>query len=143
MIKGKMKSQKGFTTMDATIAIIIITISLGLITTVVYNNYTQILSTHKNSMATFYAVEVLEQANKLEYDDIYLSEGIRTSEQDGTILDIPIDSSYTVNLNISKYNNIEGNIDKQDLIKILEVIVKYTDNNIEKNISIKTLKLSM
>lgn len=137
----RLKSEKGFTTMDATVAIVIVTLSLVLIATIIYNTYTQVLSTHKNSMATFYAVEVLEKVNKLEYYDVYLQQGTLTSDK--TILDIPIDTNYVVTLNIQDYNKQQGNTDKQDLIKTVEVIVEYTDNNMQKNISIKTLKLNM
>lgn len=139
----KLKSEKGFTTADATVAIIIITLSLSLIATLVYNSYVQVLSTHKSSMATFYAVQILEKVNKLEYYDVYLQEGTTTKTPEGTLLDIPIDNNYNATLNIQDYNKQEGNEDKQDLIKTVEVIISYTDNSEPKNISIKTLKLNM
>lgn len=141
MIK-KIKSENGFTTIDATIAIIIVSLALVLISSIVYNTYLQVLSTHKSAMSTFYLVQVLEKANKLDYNDINLNEGILTSEGENQILDIPIDANYVVTLNIKKYNKTEGNTDKLDLIKILEAKVSYTDNKLQKDIIIKTLKAS-
>ena len=142
MIK-KIKQQNGFTTTDATIAIIIVTFALILISTIVYNTYIQTLSTHKNSMATFYAVEVLEKVQKLDYNDVYLEEGVLDSNVSNEILGIPIDSNYNVKLYIEKYNSSEHNIGKEDIIKILKVEVKYTDDKLVKNIEISTLKLNM
>lgn len=134
----RLKSEKGFSAMDGTIALIIVALALGLIATLVYNTYIQALSTHKNSMATFYAVEVLEKANKMEYYDVYLQQGTKTTSE--SILDIPVDSNYTITLDIKDYNKLPGNEEKKDLIKILEVTVKYDDNDVEKNITLKTLK---
>ncbi|MCI8352930.1 MAG: hypothetical protein HFJ58_04985 [Clostridia bacterium] len=36
---------------------------------------------------------------------------------------------YSVTVSLKKYNEIEGNEDKKDLIKILTVKVEYTVNN--------------
>ena len=137
----KLKSEKGFTAIDGTIAVIIISIGITLISTLIYNTYVQVLSAHKNSMATYYAVQILEKVNKLDYYDIYLKQGETTSNS--SILDVPIDDQYTITLNIQDYNKQAGNETKKDLIKIITVTVQYLDNNLNKNISIQTIKMNM
>jgi len=129
----KIKSENGFTAMDATISIIIVSLSLALISSIIYNTYTQALSTHKNSMATMYAVEILEKINKLDYNDESLEQN--TIISNGSILGINIDQGYQVNVNINE--------EKEEFIKKITVIVSYEDENMNKNITIETLKLNM
>ena len=138
----KLKSENGFSATDGTLAVIIVSVFLVLIASLIYNTYVQVLATHRNAMATLYAVEVLEAVNKLDYSDGSLNQGT-TSTQGGSILGVSIDSNYLVELGIQDYNQTSGNTGKQDLIKIVEVAVSYMENNIQKNISIKTLKLNV
>lgn len=144
----KLKSEEGFTTLDTAIALVIISISLILIANIIYNSYLQVLSTHRNAMATFYAVEILEKIQKLDYNDLYLKHGERTieeipNEDVNKILDIPIEKTYTANLKVEDYNKLAGNENKEDILKIVEVTVGYIENDINKNITIKTLKYDM
>ena len=138
----KLKSEKGFSTADGAIAVVIITISVVLIASLVYNTYVQVLATHRNSIATLYAVEVLEKVNKLAYSSNDLKEGVKNSDP-GSILGVAILDNYRVELKIQDYNKMPGNTNKRDLIKIITVAVSYMENNIQKNISMKTLKINM
>lgn len=52
-------------------------------------------------------------------------------EQSGT--------SYTLTANVEKYNEIAGNEEKSDLIKILTVKVEYTINDKQESNEIKRL----
>lgn len=141
--KTNLRSNQGFTALDATAAIVIVSLMITLISTITYNAYTQLLSTHKNAMATSYAVEILEKVNKLRYDDSSIANGTyQTSEDNPTILGININSGYTAILGIQDYNKTAGNTTKRDLIKIVTAIIVYEDAGVEKNIMIKTLKLN-
>jgi len=139
----KLKSNKGFTELDVCVAIIITSIMIALISTIAYNTYTQLLATHRNSVATSYAVDVLEKINKLNYNDSSIANGTyQTTSENSNILGIKINPRYTVVLNVQDNNKTSGNTAKRDLIKIITVAIAYEEAGIEKNIMIKTLKLN-
>jgi len=139
----KLKSNKGFTELDVCVAIIITSIMIALISTIAYNTYTQLLATHRNSVATSYAVDVLEKINKLNYNDSSIANGTyQTTSENSNILGIKINPRYTVVLNVQDHNKTSGNTAKRDLIKIITVAIAYEEAGIEKNIMIKTLKLN-
>ena len=141
--KSNLKSDNGFTAIDISVAIVILTLMITLISTITYNAYTQLLSTHKTSVATMYAVEILEKVSKTQYDSSKLLEGTyRTTEDNPNILGIDISTGYTAILGVQDYNKIAGNAGKEDLIKIITVAIVYDDSGIEKNIMYKTLKLN-
>jgi len=133
----KLKSQNGFTASAAVLAIIIVSVSLGLISVILYNAYSQALATHQNSLATFYIVEILEKVNSMDFFDEDLVAGTKRPTN-GYLLDIPIDSNYDVVLTISDYT---GNTNRTDLVKQIMVDVQYQENNLTKNVNIETLKL--
>lgn len=138
----KLKSEKGFSAADGAIAVVIISLSIVLISSLIYNTYVQVLSTHRNSMATLYAVEILEKVNKLPYSSDSLAQGTK-STKGGNMLGIAIDDNYQVELGIQDYNKTTNNTGKQDLIKIVEVAVSYIENGVQKNIRMKTLKINV
>ena len=138
-----LKNNKGFTAIDAAIGVVILAIGISALGIIVYNTLNQVDSTQKNSVATFYAVQVLEKINELDYNDVYLAEGTATSTGTNKIIGLNVSEEFTVTLNIQNYNSTAGNTDKQDLIKIIDVTVSYEDNELEKNINIKTLKKNM
>ena len=138
-----LRNNKGFTAIDAAIGVMILTIGISALGIIVYNTLNQVNSTQKNSVATFYAVQVLEKINELDYNDVYLAEGTATSTGTNKIIGLNVSEEFTVTLNIQNYNSTAGNTDKQDLIKIIDVTVSYEDNKLEKNINIKTLKKNM
>ena len=138
-----LRNNKGFTAIDAAIGVVILAIGISALGIIVYNTLNQVDSTQKNSVATFYAVQVLEKINELDYNDVYLAEGTATSTGTNKIIGLNVSEEFTVTLNIQNYNSTAGNTDKQDLIKIIDVTVSYEDNELEKNINIKTLKKNM
>lgn len=133
------KSETGYVAADAVLGIGIFIILSGLVITLILNIYNTNLSMHRLSMATNYAVEILENAKLLNYNDNKLEQG--AYEGDG-ILGVNLSDNYTAKLNIKDYNKIEGNEDKQNLIKILELDIEYKDGDLTKNLKIDTLKLN-
>ena len=145
MFKDKFKQNAGIAEMDIIIAMIIVVIFITMISMITINVYSSLVSMQKAAVCTDYAVKIFEHAELLPYDDARLEEGTYTKDYgqtDNDILGIIVDTNYKVELTITDYNKTTGNEDKKDLVKILDVRVYYKENNLEKNIDIKTLKIN-
>lgn len=132
-IINNIKKNKGFTTADIAIGIIIIVIFIGIITTLFYNFYLTTSAKNRNAIALNYVIDIIEEAKIMKYDEV-AQESIETLI---TNLDIP--KSYTITAELQKYNETEGNLEKLDLIKILKVNVEYSIGNKNEKIEISTL----
>lgn len=135
-IKNKninINKNKGFTTADIVISVIIIMLFIGIITTLFYNFYITTSAKNRNAMATNYLIDVIEEAKILKYEDVD-EEAIQS-----IITNLDVSEGYTVTATLQKYNEIEGNTDKIDLIKILDVNVEYTVGDKTEKIEISTL----
>jgi len=147
MIK-KLKDQKGIIVADALIAILIMTIFLGLIITLTYNIYLTANFTKRNSTAVNYGINIIEYIEKIDYKDIkenYLIDYVETLGEnisagtDETTLTTP----YRVILDIQNYNEIEGNERKQDIIKKITVTIKYNLGDSVKEVTFEKVKTSI
>ena len=132
-----IKQNKGFTTADIVVAIALIMIFVGIIASVFYNYYLTTTSRNRNAIATNCLVDVIEHFKKMNYEDI-TNESI-SSELDKMKADGTISSGYTVNVSFQKYNELPGNEQKQDIIKILTTNIQYAVGNKTEKIEIKTL----
>lgn len=136
---NKINSNKGYVAADAVLGISIFIMLSTLAILLLMNIYNTNLSMHRASMATNYAVEILENAKLLDYTDANLQEG---QYEGKNLLGVNLSENYNAKLNIKDYNKIEGNENKENLIKILELNIEYQDGNLTKNIKINTLKLN-
>ena len=135
----KLKRNKGYVAADAVLGIGIFIVLSSLVILLVINIYNTNLSMHRTSMATNYAVEILENAKLLDYTDPSLQAG----EYEGkNLLGVNLSENYNAKLIIQDYNKTEGNENKENLIKILELNIEYQDGDLTKNIKINTLKLN-
>lgn len=132
-----IKGNKGFTTADVAVAIIIITIFVGMIATIFYNFYLTTTAKNRNAMATNCLIDVIEQVKLIPYDEI--DETRVNSLIDALAKDETIPKGYTITVSVQKYNEIEGNEGKEDIIKILNVKAEYTVGNKIEKIDISTL----
>lgn len=133
----KYKDNKGFTTTDIIVAIIIIILFVSIITNAYYNYYLSSQAKTRKTMATNIIIDVIENVEMMLYDDIStnsINELVENLKQNGTI-----PNSYTVTTSLEKYNEIAGNEDKKDLIKILKVNVEYTISKKQENLEITRL----
>jgi len=144
MLKNMLKKDSGIVEMDAIIAMIIVIVFITMLSMVTINIYVSLVSIQKSAVCTDYAVKIFENAELLPYNDARVKAGTYTKDYGQTqdeILGIKIDTNYKVELSITDYNKLPGNESKEDLIKILDLKVSYKENdNLEKNIEIKTLK---
>lgn len=138
MIKlaNNLKSNKGFTLQDLVIAIIILMIFVGTVGGLFISIYRVNVDTKVDSLATIYAIKILEYIDKINYDEVTESnkEGLISKMQ--TELDIP--NSLKVSLNITNYNPSWGS---EDYVKQVKLTINYNFNKKDKHLSINRLKV--
>lgn len=138
-MKGKkiFVSEKGFTTTDIIISVIIIVLFISIITTSFYNYYISIQAKDRKTMAINIIIDVIENVEIMNYDNINqdsINSLVDNLKNNGTI-----PNNYNINTILQNYNEIEGNEGKQDLIKILTVTINYSIGNKTENIEISRL----
>lgn len=165
----KHKSNRGFTGIDITIALIIISFFISIISTLFYNIYLTNSEVVRNNMANKYAIDILEKIELLNYGEVEIKRSNSTtliSELNNLLNEEPDEkednlvtytkNGYTINLSIIKYNETYkesedstdenkiyeyDNRDKQDYIKIVTVDVKYNLGE-NKNNNERSVKIS-
>ena len=70
MQKVKLKNNKGFTTIDISISIIIIILFVSIISTAYYNYYISITRKNREAQAINIIIDVIENIEKMNYEDI-------------------------------------------------------------------------
>lgn len=136
-LKEKLKENKGFSSADIVTSIIILMLFTGLVASLFYNYYISSSKITRNSVACLCIIDTIENIQKMSYEDIN-NESITAKIQE-LYNNKTIPSQYQVTANIEKYNEIQGNEDKEDIIKILTVNVQYSLNNKIQTLSIKNL----
>lgn len=163
MKKMNLRNEKGAIGTDAFIAILVITLFVGLIATLTYNIYISTMETKRTSTATTYIVEIFEYIDKLYYSDVteknlvdYINNkynNAENAETDNEISDVNIASArnttsventddtkdilttpYKIEISINPYN------EQFDLVKIITVTVKYNVGNQEENLTMTKVK---
>ena len=125
----KSIGQRGVTSADIIVAVVIIMLFVSVITTGFYNYYKSIQSKNRVTIATNIVIDIIENVEMLQYDEVTkenVNNIVETLKLDGTI-----SKPYTITVDLQNYNETEGNIEKKDLVKILKVKVTYGDNDIE------------
>lgn len=143
-----VKSQKGFTGIDITIAIIVITLFVSIISVVFYNITISSKKIERKTEATYIAQDVIEKIKALNYDDVIETEGTEPVEiseykkSDTLIIDNKeYDSAYTIEIKVKKYvpnSNGQENNDSNDLVKIINVNVLYKIGKEVENVELTT-----
>lgn len=116
MKKINFKSEAGFTMTDLVAAIIIFSIFTGIIGTLMYSSFKTNLQTKMAGMAGNYAIQILEDIDKITYDEV--KNGMENSYKNK----FKISSAFDINIEVSNYN--EGN-SKEDLIKKIKLTIYY------------------
>lgn len=162
MISKFFKSDKGFAASDTLIALLIITLFVGLISTISYNIYIANSSIKRMSKANSYIIDVFEYIDKSYYNDINVqnlanyfnanvtkfdiingnlgNEVIISSNDFAQILGNTNKPPYKIEITIDYYNKLEGNTDKFDLVKEITAKVTYQLGSRNQIIEMKTTK---
>lgn len=132
-IKNKLKSNKGFTIQDVLIACFIITVFVGVITTLLYSVYRENIKATLMSKMTVYAVQILENIDKISYEEVQNKTISEYREE------FSIPEGFNIQIEISNYG--ENSASRDDVIKIIKLTISYTMGDVPEEISIKRLKI--
>lgn len=134
--KNIYKNEKGVTIIDLVIAIIIMSVFVGVITTLMAKIYKQSIEVQVSSNAMAYATIVLEKIDEKSFEEVQKPSFLQKLKESG---EITIPEEYTIELNVENPENVSEEI--TDFIKKATVTVKYKIKNEEKSISISKLKV--
>jgi len=130
--KINKKSNSGFTMTDLIIALAIFTIFTGMIASLMYQSFKINVQTRMSGTAVNYAIQILEDIDKAEYDNV------KNDMEDVYREKFSIPSDFTILVEVSNYS--EGN-NKQDLVKVAKVTITYEILNKNEDIDIEKLKV--
>lgn len=130
---NKLKLNIGATLTDAVVAMLIIMMFTGILTTTFSNLYKNNIHIKMNAVALDYAIKVLEDIDKIPYEEVNdnLNEEISTKYGDY--------KNYEAHLEIENYNKNQEN--KEDIIKIITLTIKYKVIDSNEEYVIKKLKI--
>lgn len=136
IVKEKLKSNKGFTIQDLIFALMIIMIFVGVIGSLFVSVYTVKADTKVDSLATIYAIKMLEYMDKVTYDKVSEENKSRLISEMRKTFNIPI--SYKISLDITKY---KPSWDNEDYVRIIKLKMDYTFNNKDRQFVFDTIKV--
>lgn len=132
-MKGaNLKSESGFTMTDLVVALIIFSMLAGLVGTFLYSSYKSQLKTKLEGDASYYAIQILEDIDKISYNDV--TNGMESNYKSK----FSIPSGYNLKLEVTNYN--EGT-NKFDLIKNVKLTIEYGNNSETESIIINKIKV--
>ena len=146
MLKKDLKEQKGIMISDAMISILILFIFAGLVVSLMYNIVENSAKIKISSKHMELATEIFEYAEKQDYEYVIadrLIEYINNKNLDylsaGTTLE-NLTTKYKIAIEVTPYNEIEGNEEKYDLVKIIKLKIQSNLENLNYYTEITTLK---
>lgn len=138
-----LKEERGLTGIDITIAIIIITIFVAIITTLFYNIQKSSSEMERRTQATSYAIQLIEEIKAIGFNALPKVEdntNIIPGYEDKYINYNGEDTPYYQEIRVEDYSEIET--DKEimpDIVKRVTVTISYKSGNEDKEISLSTL----
>lgn len=126
-----LKNKKGFTGIDISISIIAIILFTSTILALMYNVKMENLKMQAKLLSTIYLTETLENIGIAKYEDVI------TDNTNLVSTDMP--NAYNININVEKYSDTDSN--KEDIIKKIDVVIKYKIGNKTYEESAQRLKI--
>ena len=132
-ILNKFKLNTGATLTDVVIAMLIIMLFTGILTTTFSGLYKNNIHIKMNAIAADYAIKILEDIDKMPYEEVdnTLNEEISKKYEDY--------KNYEAHLDIENYNKDDDS--KEDIIKIVQLTIKYKVIDSNEEYVVKKLKI--
>lgn len=128
----KNKLNRGVTLTDLVIAILIVGIFTGILTSSFTKIYRNNIYIKENEQAQYYAIRALEDIDRMRYENVKNTLTEELTEK------YNIDRNYLL-VDVENYNKNDKN--KEDIIKIVTVTINYKVLNENRQYSIKKLKV--
>ena len=139
----RMKSERGITTIDITVAIILITLFVAIIAILMYQINANSASTKRNSEATSYAIAEIEKLKAQDFDTLVDTD--ETTNQFENITDETTNQAtgYSKRITITDYAIWPENIDDETivpgLVKQVTVEIAYQDGDTMQTVDLSTV----
>lgn len=130
MMKIDLKAKRGFTTVDLTIAMLVVLIFAVIMTSISYNIYLSSIEAKRAAVALNYAVDIFEHIGEIDYSEVTASYDIfEIASLNGIEYDEVVTNNgketvkakigtYKIELNIEDYND-------ENVIKIVTLKIEY------------------
>ena len=133
MSTKKFINNKGITTGDIVISVIIIIIFVTIITNSFYNYYISVESKKRKTIAVNTVIDIIEGVEAMKYSEV------NDTSVKALVDNIVKDKAYVVTTTVQNYKDMPNNSEKQDVIKILNVKIEYLVNKKEEVFEVKRL----
>lgn len=130
---SNMKSNRAATMTDVVVAIMIMIMFTGILTTSFYRMFKHNISIRMNAIAVDYAIKILEDIDKISYEEVNNDLNDILNEK------YNINSNYIVSLEVENYNKDDQN--KEDIIKTISLTINYNVLNESKLYKVKKIKV--
>lgn len=142
-----IKSNNGITGVDITISIVILGLFISLITSMFYNVSVIGKTVNRKADAVYLAVQVIEAAKQIGYNEIPTGEtdetSIYTLEEINEKLEeenkITLKNGYSVSILVENYRKIKSDTALEDILKRVTVTVNYKEQDKEKSVELSTV----
>ena len=123
-----IKSERGFTGIDVTVAILVITVFIALISVLLASLDSNSKSISRRTEATYQAVNLIEEQKAKNIEEL--------QDEEGYIENTP----YYKEIKVEDYKDIRGREDiEEGIVKKVTVTVSYKDGKEEKKIELSTI----
>lgn len=143
-MKLNLKSEKGITNTDIALAVILITLFIGLLTTLSTSIENGVKKAGREADAMSYAIEYIELAKSQDFS-VYPKKGNQKIQdveelQDGYILDGNQEATpFYKTITVQDISELSGHIDKKaEVMKKITVVISYQQDNEEKSVTLTT-----
>ena len=130
----KLNSNKGVTIPDVIIAMIILSLFVGVISSLFYQIVYHNNAIRYNAVAVNYAVKIAEDIDKMTYEEV-VEEDLNESLQET----YGYGDNIQIDIQVEKYSDEDAS--KKDLIKIVTITVQYEYMNSNQSYELKKLKI--
>ena len=128
----KLKSCKGFTMEDLTIAIAIFTVFAGIVGAFMLATFKVQSNSQVDEVATIYAVQIAEYIDKISFEEVESGIG----DELATRFNVP--TNFTVTVDVSDYRRVG---ETESYVKDVDINVEYSFRNDSRNVRFKRLKI--
>lgn len=134
--KLNIKGNNGITGIDLVVAIIIITIFIGLLTSLMVGLYKQATDIQKSANAMSYATQILEKVDEKTFEEVKDLNFVENLKNSG---EITIPEGYTVTYEVSDLPDVASEVN--EVMQKVKVRIDYKILNEEKSMFLVKLKI--
>ena len=134
--KLNIKGNNGITGIDLVVAIIIITIFIGLLTSLMVGLYKQATDIQKSANAMSYATQILEKVDEKTFEEVKDLNFVENLKNSG---EITIPEGYTVTYEVSDLPDVASEVN--EVMQKVKVRIDYKILNEEKSMFLMKLKI--